>query len=265
MKAENHKISELWRREYSSEIMEYSRYQITEQFERMAALFAPGESYFYILNMHNLELDYISPSVENFMGISSKDINMEQLLMAALPEEVEKLEKKELVIKDFFCHHLKASEITKYKIIYSYKMVDHKKKNRIMLMQATPISIADNNTPMHVFTIHSDISHIAANSTNSVSFVNIHGGQSFYNVPVNKGIFKPTMGNAEPYISASSLTKREREVVDLLARGYSAKQIADNLNLSIHTIHTHRKNVLSKSGCKNTAELIAESLMAGII
>ncbi|MDT0645802.1 helix-turn-helix transcriptional regulator [Zunongwangia sp. F260] len=264
MKTEAHKISELWRREYSSEIMEYSRYQITEQFERMAALFAPGESYFYILNMHNLELDYISPSVENFMGIASKDISMEQLLKTALPEEVEKLEKKELVIKDFFCHYLKSSEITKYKIIYSYKMVDHKKRTRIMLMQATPISVAENNTPMHVFTIHSDISHIAANSTRSVSFVNIHGGKSFYNVPVDKGVFKPTMGNAEPNISAA-LTKREREVVDLLARGYGAKQIADNLHLSIHTIHTHRKNVLAKSGCKNTAELIAESLMAGII
>lgn len=264
MEAENHKISELWRREYSSEIMEYSRYQITEQFERMAALFAPGESYFYILNMHNLELDYISPSVENFLGISSENISMDQLLRLAVPEEIEKLEKKEMVIKDFFSRYLNSSEITKYKVIYSYKMVDHKQRNRIMLMQATPISTTEKNAPMHVFTIHSDISHIANNSTRSVSFVNIHGGKSFYNVPVKSGVFKPGMGNAQPDISAS-LTRREKEVVDLLAQGYGAKQIADTLNLSIHTIHTHRKNVLAKSGCKNTAELIAESMMAGIL
>ncbi|MDT0648851.1 response regulator transcription factor [Autumnicola edwardsiae] len=264
MEAENHKISELWRREYSSEIMEYSRYQITEQFERMAALFAPGESYFYILNMHNLELDYVSPSVENFLGISPKNVSMDKLLSLALPEEIEKLEKKELVIKDFFSVYLKPSEITKYKIIYSYKMVDYKKRSRVMLMQATPISIAKNNTPMHIFSIHSDISHIATQSTRSVSFINIQGGKSFYNVPVDKGAFKPNLGNAEPSIS-DSLTPREREIVDLLAQGYGAKQIADNLNLSIHTIHTHRKNVLAKSGCKNTAELIAESMMAGIL
>ena len=264
MEAENHKISELWRREYSSEIMEYSRYQITEQFERMAALFAPGETYFYILNMHNLELDYISPSVEKFAGVSSENLTMDKLLALALPEEIEKLEKKELVIKDFFSRYLDSSELTKYKIIYSYKMVDYKKRPRVMLMQATPISVSKNNRPMHIFTIHSDITHIAANSTRSVSFVNIHGGKSFYNVPVDKGAFKPAMGSSEPDISAS-LTRREREVVDLLARGYGAKQIADNLNLSIHTIHTHRKNVLAKSGCKNTAELIAESMMAGIL
>ncbi|MDT0690012.1 helix-turn-helix transcriptional regulator [Salegentibacter sp. F188] len=264
METENHKISELWRREYSSEILQYSRYQITEQFERMAALFAPGESYFYILNMHNLELDYISPSVEKFAGISPENLTMDELLKLALPEEIEKLEKKELVIKDFFCHYLTPSELTKYKIIYSYKMVDHKKRTRVMLMQATPISVSKNNMPMHVFTIHCDITHIAANSTRSVSFVNLQGGKSFYNVPVDKGIFKPTMGSAESDISGS-LTTREREIVDLLAQGYGAKQIADHLNLSIHTIHTHRKNVLAKSGCKNTAELIAESMMAGIL
>ncbi|MDT0678016.1 LuxR C-terminal-related transcriptional regulator [Autumnicola musiva] len=258
------KIAKLWKSQYSPYILKYSQYEVTEQFQKFAAVFAPGESYFYILNMHNLELDYISPGVTQFMNTSPENVSMEQLLKAALPEEIEKLEKKEMVIKDFFTRYLKPSELLDYKIIYSYKMTDYKGKKRLMLMQATPLSVTESNTPLHVLTIHSDISHLAKISTGKVSFMHLKGGKSFFNVPTDRETFNPKAGNSEPDIS-SALTSREKEIIDLLAKGYGAKQIADCLNLSIHTIHTHRKNVLAKSGCKNTAELIAESMMAGIL
>ncbi|WP_373055860.1 response regulator transcription factor [Zunongwangia sp. H14] len=264
MQNESDKISQLWKSQYSSRIFKYSKYEVTQQFEKVASLFAPGESYFYIMNMHNLELDYISPSVKDFMGIPAEEISMQQLLGAALPEEIEKLERKELVIKDFFTRYLESRDIVNYKIIYTYKMEDHNGRHRVMLMQATPLSVAENNTPLHVLAIHSDISHLATTSTTKVSFISLKGEQSFYNVSTEKGNFSPKLGHPEPDIS-STLTNREKEIVDLLAKGYGAKQIAGELNLSIHTIHTHRKNVLAKSGCKNTAELIAESMMAGIL
>ncbi|MDT0643071.1 helix-turn-helix transcriptional regulator [Zunongwangia sp. F363] len=264
MSKEENKIAELWKKQYSSHILKYSRYEITEQFQKFALMFAPGESYFYILNMHNLELDYVSPGVNEFIDICAENVTMQQLLNLALPEEIEKLEKKEMVIKDFFTNYLSPSEFLDYKLVYTYRMEDYKEKKRLMLMQATPLSVDKNNTPLHVLTIHSDISHFGNISTGKVSFMNLKGGKSFFNVPTETGKFNPKAGNDEPDISVT-LTVREKEIIDLLAKGYGAKQIANNLNLSIHTVHTHRKNVLAKSGCKNTAELIAESMMAGIL
>jgi DNA-binding NarL/FixJ family response regulator len=52
------------------------------------------------------------------------------------------------------------------------------------------------------------------------------------------------------------LTKREIEIIKLLATEKSSQQIADELFLSVYTINTHRKNILQKLGIKNVAGII---------
>lgn len=54
----------------------------------------------------------------------------------------------------------------------------------------------------------------------------------------------------------SQLSKRETEVLKWMADGLSSKQIADKLKLSIHTINNHRKNMLYKTNCTSSAELV---------
>lgn len=58
---------------------------------------------------------------------------------------------------------------------------------------------------------------------------------------------------------------REKEIIKMLAEGHNAKDIAEALNLSPHTVRTHRRNMLSKTGYTNTAQLIAKCLVAGVI
>ena len=62
-----------------------------------------------------------------------------------------------------------------------------------------------------------------------------------------------------------SLTPREKDVLILLARGCTTKEIADMLNLSANTIESHRRNLLSKTGCVNTADLIVWGVTEGYI
>jgi DNA-binding CsgD family transcriptional regulator/PAS domain-containing protein len=54
----------------------------------------------------------------------------------------------------------------------------------------------------------------------------------------------------------SLLSDREEEILKLICHGYSSKEIADQLYISIHTVNTHRKNMLHKTKCKNSSELI---------
>src|SRR5262245_24212118 len=56
--------------------------------------------------------------------------------------------------------------------------------------------------------------------------------------------------------SYSLLTEREREVLQLLAEGKSNKEAAQHLNLSLHTVETHRTNLMQKLGLHNTAEIV---------
>ncbi|MCB1756597.1 MAG: response regulator transcription factor [Gammaproteobacteria bacterium] len=53
----------------------------------------------------------------------------------------------------------------------------------------------------------------------------------------------------------SKLTKRESQVFDLVARGFSTKECADALSLSPRTVETHRAHIASKLGTNSVAEL----------
>ncbi len=52
------------------------------------------------------------------------------------------------------------------------------------------------------------------------------------------------------------LTAREFEVLRQIARGHSSKQIARDLNLSVRTVETHRRNIKSKLGIEGQAEMV---------
>ena len=52
------------------------------------------------------------------------------------------------------------------------------------------------------------------------------------------------------------LTERELEIAKMVCQEYSSERIASELNLSLHTIHTHRKNILKKIDAKNAIDLM---------
>jgi len=61
------------------------------------------------------------------------------------------------------------------------------------------------------------------------------------------------------------LTEREREVLQLLAEGKSNKEAAALLNLSLHTVETHRTNFMQKLDLHNTAEIVIYAMRKRII
>jgi len=56
--------------------------------------------------------------------------------------------------------------------------------------------------------------------------------------------------------SLPALTRREKEILELIAEGHTNRKIAAKLFLNRTTINTHRKNMLTKFNVKNTAALI---------
>lgn len=59
--------------------------------------------------------------------------------------------------------------------------------------------------------------------------------------------------NASPF---PSLSRREREVLDLILKEYTTQEIAERLFISFGTVETHRRNMLIKTGARNTAGLV---------
>jgi len=74
-----------------------------------------------------------------------------------------------------------------------------------------------------------------------------------------------TSDEQESHQPRGILSKRELEIVRLLAQGYSSKCIADKLFISFHTVNTHRQHMIEKTKTKNTGELIQFATSRGLI
>lgn len=67
---------------------------------------------------------------------------------------------------------------------------------------------------------------------------------------------KPNTGQNRPGSEQVSLTKREKEVLQLICTGLSNAEIADRLFLSLRTVEGHKSKLISKTGVKNSISLV---------
>jgi len=88
--------------------------------------------------------------------------------------------------------------------------------------------------------------------------------EKFFCNKVLNFILEKSFGKSED-CEATPLTPREIEIVRLVVNGKIAKEIAEQLNLSTHTIYTHRKNIMNKLELKSTSELILYAVEKGIV
>jgi two-component system response regulator NreC len=96
-------------------------------------------------------------------------------------------------------------------------------------------------------------------------------------VSAGKAYFSPEISRimAEDYLrqmqqrgvedSYELLTPREREMLQMLAEGKSSKEIANLLDLSLHTVETHRSNIFQKLNLHSIPELILYAVRKGIV
>jgi len=89
--------------------------------------------------------------------------------------------------------------------------------------------------------------------------------------PLTKSLFSQIVeyavksGKAERLLKAVKLTRREHEVVDLIARGMSNKEIARELNIAVHTVKSHVHNTLDKLALHTRLELASFALTEGMV
>ena len=71
--------------------------------------------------------------------------------------------------------------------------------------------------------------------------------------------------NEQDDCDVTLLSSREYEVLELITKGFTTSQIAEKLHLSIHTINSHRKNILKKLNLSSPTELIVYALESGLV
>ncbi|NJD59911.1 MAG: DNA-binding response regulator [Anaerolineales bacterium] len=95
----------------------------------------------------------------------------------------------------------------------------------------------------------------------------VYKGEAVLSPPVTRLVVENYLrwGDLQKDTSSDGLSPREREILQLIAEGYTNKQISDILSISIKTVQTHRMNLMSKLGLHDRAELIKYAIQRKII
>lgn len=98
----------------------------------------------------------------------------------------------------------------------------------------------------------------------------VAGGENFFSKDISKLIIDNYIRTAKETEKGDAykevpLTKREIEILKLIASGYSNQEIANILYISYNTVDTHRKNIMHKLSIKNTAGLVRYAIEKGLI
>jgi len=92
----------------------------------------------------------------------------------------------------------------------------------------------------------------------------VYGGQQFLDRQVEQAILQQTLSGRRTSFVVK-LTKRESEILALVANEYSNQEIADKLFLSVRTVESHRHSLNQKLNIKNSAGLVKEAYLRGLI
>ncbi len=89
-------------------------------------------------------------------------------------------------------------------------------------------------------------------------------GKFFLCSNISNYVFEGFLNKASGRRSLHILTAKEKEILQLVAEGYSSRRIADEFGLSLNTVHVHRNNIMHKLKLHKQADLIRYAIKEGI-
>mgnify|MGYP000906745423 FL=1 len=223
-----------------------------ELYKKLLNIFQPGEYYFFVFNPSFRSVDFTSSSVETLLGYKPDEFSTDLLLDSIHPDDLPYFVDFESTVVDFK-KQLPVDKLMKYKSRYNYRLRKKDGTYISILQQSVTIQIDEDGSVLYNLVFHTDITDLSPSSQMTLSFIGLEGEPSFINVKP-KSVFSK---------SKEVFTKREKEVLRYVLQGFNSEKIAYELNLSIHTIHVHRKNILRKSGCSSVSELLVKSVREG--
>ena len=99
--------------------------------------------------------------------------------------------------------------------------------------------------------------------SNAASSITLNDSSALICYKVNEIL--NSFANNQAKDADTELTRREIEVLQLLTKGYSNKEIADHLFVSTHTVISHRKNISEKTGIKSASGLTKYAILKKVI
>lgn len=221
--------------------------------KKLLSIFQVGKYYYMVFNIFQSQFEFVSEEVKDVLGYELEDINIMLYLDKIHPDDKNYVLNFERRITEFFIG-LPFEKIKKYKVQYDFRIKAKNNQYVRILQQGVQIDYDETNY-YRTLDVQTDISHIKREGTPCLSIIGLEGEPSYFNIQ-----------DAEVFTKSYDLfTKREREILKCIVEGKSSKTIADELCISLHTVNTHRKNMLVKANCKSPIDLVTKAINEGWI
>lgn len=230
-----------------------------EKLKEVDKLIPHSATFFCITNTSTHSFEYVS---KNFIPAVMLDIEamcaegMKYWWSRMHPEEMENWLKSLRDLMGFTMTNIALEDRRRMTYTWNYRVKDGKGIYKNVIQHTTPMFFDEEGKPIiglahysvleayEILPIQATAKILNINDEYETLYYQSYGGQK---------------------LLSDDVTHRERDVLRLLSLGYTNGEISDKLNISEHTVKTHRKNVMTKTNAKNTAQLVAICIRQGII
>lgn len=229
-----------------------------EHFKILDNLLPPSSTFFMITNTVAGKYEFISSNFEYATGLSKKTMEergISYFLSLIHPTEIQNwlIIIKELM--NFYMQNYEVNKLNKLEFQYNYRIkVGEDKYINILENQVNLIS--DNRGKPIVGLGHFTVfgNDKPQPMTAVARYLNENNEY--------ETVFRKVFGSK---LLEQLISKRELDILRLLALGCNNNEIAEKLFISLYTVQTHRKNMLAKCDAKNTTDLVVKCIRQGIL
>lgn len=153
-------------------------------------------------------------------------------------------------------HEIGSEHFLHLKSSYCFRMKTAENKYEMFHHQAIHTHLDDDGNIFQAINIHTNIEHLGTSNSYTALVSGIGGRQDVHYLKIH---------TPEALNDSNALTHREQKILMLIAKGYNSRKIAGELCISEHTVRTHRKNILQKTGCSISTALVKNALDKGFL
>jgi len=244
----------IWKRASDSEERATELLQLEiDLYKKLLIFFQIGESCHFVFNFQEVRFDFISDEATAMLGYAKDELTPELIMENIHPDDrASFLNCQDASVN--FVLGLSPVKQMKYKVRLDYR-IKKKSGEYIRIMHQSVIIHNDNDGKiLRNLVVFTDISELKKNGKPVMSYIGMDGEPSYLNVDVQSSREESDL-----------LSKREKEILYLLAEGKPSKEIAELLHISKHTVDSHRKNLLRKTGAASSIELINKTIHEGLL
>ena len=237
---------------YKSIFESYDKPSLETHIKKIIELdeFLPYSSTFFcITNTQNLSFEYISKNFKSCLGLDPevmKTEGMRYFWSRIHPEDLENWLSALNLLMEFTLSSISEEDRHKANYTWNFRFKNAEDVYVNIIQNTTPLAFDSMNKPI-IGLAHYTVLHPELKMPITASAKLLNSQNEYETIYYN---------NVSQKLLSEGITNRERDIIRLLVLNQSSKEISEKLNISPHTVDTHRRNILKKLDISSTGELI---------